>query len=210
MPSGGSLKRLVADGYDSMADVYLDRLRGKRSPEITQYIDQATEGLDDGARVLDLGCGAGKPYVEYLSARFDVVGVDISQRQLALAHRFVRRASFLLADMATLPFGSATFAAITILYSIVHVPREEHESLFARLHQLLAPGRRLFAVMGRTDWVGKESDWLGSGVDMYWSHFDADTNLRMVEAAGFHVLKSEQVADPIGGAHPFVLAERSS
>ncbi len=77
MPSGSSLKRLVADGYDNMGDVYLDRLRGKRRPEVTQYIDRATEGLDDGSRVLDLGCGAGRPYVEYLSDRFDVVCVDI-------------------------------------------------------------------------------------------------------------------------------------
>ena len=208
MPSGGSLKRLVADGYDSMADVYLDRLRGKRSPEITQYIDRATESIDDGARVLDLGCGAGRPYVEYLSARFDVVGVDISQRQLALARRFVPRASFLLADMATLPFGSATFAAITALYSIIHVPREEHEALFARMLELLEPGRRLFAVMGRNDWVDSESNWLDSGVGMYWSHFDADTNLRLVQEAGFRVIRSEIVPDPLGGGHLYVLAER--
>ena len=51
MPSGSSLKRLVADGYDNMGDVYLDRLRGKRRPEITDYVDQATEGLPDGSRV---------------------------------------------------------------------------------------------------------------------------------------------------------------
>ena len=208
MPSGSSLKRLVADGYDNMGDVYLDRLRGKRRPEITQYIDQATEGLDDGARVLDLGCGAGTPYVEYLSARFDVVGVDISQRQLALARGFVPKASFLLADMATLPFGRATFAAMTALYSIIHVPREEHEALFARMLELLEPGRQLFAVMGRNDWVDSESNWLDSGVGMYWSHFDADTNLRLVEEAGFRIIRSDIVPDPLGGAHLFVLAEK--
>ncbi len=207
MPSGTSAKRLVADGYDNMGDIYLEKLRDKRRTEIMDYVDEATEGLADGSRVLDLGCGAGTPYAEYLNERFDVVGVDISQRQLALARGYVPGATFLLADMATLPFGNATFAAITALYSIIHVPREEHAALFARLRELLEPGRRLFAVLGRNDWVATESDWLDSGVGMYWSHFDADTNLRLVEDAGFRVLKSDLVPDPIGGGHLCVLAE---
>jgi SAM-dependent methyltransferase len=138
------------------------------------------------------------------------VGVDISQRQLALARGFVPNATFLLADLASLPLGNATFRAITALYSIIHVPREEHAALFARLWELLEPGCRLFAVLGRSDWVASEADWLDSGVDMYWSHFDADTNLRLVGDAGFHVLRSEIVADPIGGGHLYVLAERTA
>ena len=209
MPSGTSAKRLVADGYDNMGDVYLDRLRGKRRPEITAFVDEAVEGLPEGTRVLDLGCGGGRPYSEYLSARFDVVGVDISQRQLAMARGFVPEATFLLADMASLPFGNATFGAITALYSIIHLPRAEHAALFSRIRELLEPGGRVFGVMGQSDWVASESDWLDSGVEMYWSHFDADTNLRLVGDAGFRVIRSQIVPDPIGGGHLYVLAERT-
>ena len=209
MPSGTSAKRLVADGYDNMGDVYLDRLRGKRRPEITAFVDEAVEGLPEGTRVLDLGCGAGRPYSEYLSARFDVVGVDISQRQLVLARGFLPDAAFLLADMASLPFGNATFGAITALYSIIHLPRAEHAALFSRIRELLEPGGRVFGVMGQSDWVASESDWLDSGVEMYWSHFDADTNLRLVGDAGFRVIRSQIVPDPIGGGHLYVLAERT-
>ena len=209
MPSGTSAKRLVADGYDNMGDVYLDRLRGKRRPEITAFVDEAVEGLPEGTRVLDLGCGGGRPYSEYLSARFDVVGVDISQRQLVLARGFLPDAAFLLADMASLPFGNATFGAITALYSIIHLPRAEHAALFSRIRGLLEPGGRVFGVMGQSDWVASESDWLDSGVEMYWSHFDADTNLRLVGDAGFRVIRSQIVPDPIGGGHLYVLAERT-
>jgi len=209
MLDSATVKRRVAEGYDGMADVYLERLRGKRRPEVDAYIDDATAGLAEGARVLDLGCGAGRPHTEYISQRFGAIGVDISRRQLALARGFVPDADFLLADMASLPFGEASFDAITVLYSVIHVPRDEHAALFSGLYALLAPGRRLFVVMGQTDWVGKESDWLGSGVEMYWSHFDADSNRQLVADAGFRVLKSELVPDPIGGHHLFVLAERA-
>ena len=38
--------------------------------------------------------------------------------------------------------------------------------------------------------AGYEEDWLGA--PMYWSSFDAETNVRMIEEAGFHVLGAER------------------
>jgi SAM-dependent methyltransferase len=201
-------KRLVAEGYDRIAEGYLRQRTRTPKEHISAYLDRVTEGLDGGGRVLDLGCGAGVPYAAYLSQRFDVIGVDISRRQLALARRLVPKASFLLADMCSLAFKPASFDAIVALYSIIHVPREEHEALLRRLHEFLRPGGRLLAVLGAGSWEGRESDWLVPGVEMYWSHFDADTNLKIIEQAGFCVLLSNIEPDPLDGAHLFVLAEK--
>jgi hypothetical protein len=44
---------------------------------------------------------------------------------------------------------------------------------------------------------------------MYWSHFDADTNLRLLRDAGFEIVHDEIVPDPMGhGAHLFALVRR--
>jgi hypothetical protein len=46
--------------------------------------------------------------------------------------------------------------------------------------------------------------WLGT--HMFWSHFDADTNLEMLRASGFEVVLDEIVADPMDhGRHLFAL-----
>ena len=207
-PSGHSPKRIVAEGYDRIAKEYLAWRERTANEPITAYLDRVTEGLASGARVLDLGCGAGVPYTAYLSERFDVVGVDISRGQLALAHDLVPRATFLLADMSSLAFRPASFDAIVALYSIIHVPKEEHEPLLRRLYDFLRPGRRLLAVLGAQAWEGRESDWLVPGAEMYWSHYGPDDYITMAERVGLRVLATDIEPDPIDGAHLFLLAEK--
>jgi SAM-dependent methyltransferase len=205
----GNPKGIVAEGYDRIAEGYLAR-RGDERPERDRpYLDRVTEGLDGEARVLDLGCGAGIPVAAYLSERFRVVGLDISRHQLSLARGNVRGGTFLLGDMCSLPFQPESFDAVVALYSIFHVPREEHEALLGRVRDVLRPGRRLLATMGKGDWEGGETDWLGLGAEMYWSHFGADTNLELMQRAGFRVLASQVEPDTLDGEHLFVLAEKT-
>ncbi len=201
-------KRMVAEGYDRVAQAYTQwRERTAKQP-ITGYLDRVTEGLPHGARVLDLGCGSGAPYAAMLSERFDVIGVDISAGQLAFARDLAPRAAFIRADMASLPLRAGAFDAAYVLYSIIHVPKEEHEGILRSLHALLRPGARLLLVTGQQAWEGTEDDWLAPGVEMFWSHFDRETNERMVEEIGFRTLDARIEPDPLGGAHLFLVVEK--
>ncbi len=201
-------KLTVATGYDRIVEEYLRERGAKLKENERRYLDLLTEGLDEDASVLDLGCGSGAPVAAFLSRRFDFVGVDISRRQLGHARQLVPAATFVLADMTSLAFQPASFDAIVALYSIIHVPREEHAPLIHRLFDWLRPGRRLLAVMGSQSWEGRESDWFAPGAEMYWSHFGADTNLDMLGSAGFRVLDGSIEPDSHDGAHLFVLAEK--
>jgi len=201
-------KRVVAAGYDRIAEGMLRLNGGEQSGPKLGYLERLTAGLPRDARVLDLGCGPGLQSA-WLAARFRVVGADISRSQLALARERAPDASFLLADMCSLAFAPASFDAIVAFYSIIHVPREEHAALFASLRGWLKPGGRLLAVLGRTDWEGTESNWLELGADMWWSHFDAQTGLAMLRDAGFEIAESKIEEDTLcGGAHLFVIAEK--
>ena len=201
-------KRLVAQGYDQIAEQFLRQGGSEPSERKRAYLDRLTEGLPRGARVLDLGCGPGTQ-AGSLSERFRVVGVDISRAQLVLARQAAPRADLLLADMCTLAFRPASFDAISAFYSIIHVPKEEHGPLLRRLFEFLRPGGRLLAVLGAGEWEGTEDDWLGLGATMFWSHWDAETGLRLVQDAGFQVLTSKFEQDSLGpGGHQFVVAEK--
>ena len=156
---------------------------------------RALELIAADSDVLELGCGAGIPMTAALADGRRVTGVDISPGQIALARANVPAATFLVADMTGLAFPPHSFDAVVAFYSLTHVPRDEQEPLLGRIRDWLRPAGVLVATMGVEDDPGSvEQDWLG--VDMYFSHFGARRNRRMVEAAGLVVESSEILAEP--------------
>jgi len=183
-------KQRVAEGYDGIAEHYL-AAKNADDPVTLAALEALTVGLPSEAAVLDLGCGAGVPVTRWLAARFRTTGVDVSARQVALARENATGAIVMQSDITALSLPTDTFDAIVSFYAIIHVPREEHLRLLADICQWLKPGGRFLATWPMTAWEGEEADWEGWGMPMWWSHFDAETNLTMLRQAGFHVASAD-------------------
>ena len=183
-------KRTVEAGYDALADRFGEWMERIEGDPWERFVDELADRLPAGARVLDLGCGNGAK-ISRLADRFDVVGVDISERQLELARAAVPGAAFVQADFAELEFSANSFDAVTALYSIVHVPREEQHGLLGRILRWLKPGGLFLASMSHVGGEDRTDEWLG--VEMFFSGFDAETNRRLVRQAGFEPLADELV-----------------
>jgi len=201
-------KEVVRTGYDVIAREYVrDRRLDARQLSLLQDL---ADHLHQGARVLDAGCGAGVPITRWLSERFRVIGVDISEEQIRLAREFVPEAAFLCRDMTALDFPDGSFDAICSFYAVIHVPREEHAALLQNFARMLRPGGVALVCLGAGDWPGEVEGFYGA--PMYWSHFDAETNLRLLQDAGFTLLRHEIVPDSldpeIAARHLFVLAQK--
>jgi SAM-dependent methyltransferase len=188
-------KRIVADGYDSMAERYLAWSDLRPSATRLRYLALALDLIPPGSDVLELGCGAGLPMTAALADGRAVTGVDISSTQLEMARRNVPDATFLQADMTTLDFAAGSFDAVVAFYSLTHVPRDEQAELIGRIRGWLRPGGVFLASLGADDEPGDvEPDWLG--VDMYFSHFGAKANRRLVERAGLVIERAEIAVEP--------------
>jgi SAM-dependent methyltransferase len=191
-------KRIVADGYDRIAETYRDWAARSPGEVRTRYTDLLLATLPPGAAVLELGCGTGQPVTRRLAERFHVTGVDIAARHIALARAAIPQARFIQADMAALDFPPGSFDAVGAFYSIIHLPREEHADLLRRIAGWLRPGGLLVATMGAGDTpAGVEADWLGA--PMYWSHFDSTTNRRLVTAAGLDLVAARDETEDEDG-----------
>ena len=188
-------KRVVAAGYDTMAERYLAWSDLRPSPARLRYLALADALIPAGADVLDLGCGAGIPMTATLAVGRSVTGVDISAAQIVLARANVPSATFIQADLTTLDFPSGSFDAVVAFYSLTHVPRAEHAALFGRIRSWLRPGGVFVASLGVEDSPDEvEADWLG--VDMFFSHFSARVNRRLVAEAGFEIERADVVTEP--------------
>jgi SAM-dependent methyltransferase len=183
-------KSLVARGYDLIAEAYLERYADSAVRDY--WLRKLIALLTENAQILDLGCGAGIPVARELAARgFEVIGVDGSARQIELARNNVLGAAFLQADMTSVEFSPTSFDAISAFYSITHVPRDEHAALFRQISTWLKPGGVFVASLGADkpgDWKG---DWLG--VEMFFSHFCAETNEQLIRNAGLAIEEARVV-----------------
>ena len=126
----------IARDYDRMNHLMtagLDRCWRKR----------AVQGLH--GKVLDVACGTGDMVVELLRTRhaasLQVTGVDLSKEMMAIAKRKAPQAEYRLADVERLPFGVASFDAVTCAFGVrnfVHLEQGLHEML-----RVLKPGGRM-------------------------------------------------------------------
>jgi SAM-dependent methyltransferase len=182
-------KQIFAQGYDHIAEYHSQW--ASRTEERQRYTNLLLDSLPPAAKVLELGCGVGLPTTLALAQRFQVTGIDISARHVALAQHNVPNATFVHADMTRLTFPSACFDAVAAFYSIIHVPREEHPDLLRTLATWLKPGGLFVAAMGNTAVEAQFSpDWLGA--PMYWSHFDNQTNQHLIQESHLQILSAKE------------------
>jgi len=199
---------IVRRGYDAVAQRYLEWSSGSSGRE--HWLETLLTFLPNGAVILDLGCGAGVPVAKWLSEHgHDVVGIDNSPAQISLARQHVPAGEFLVGDFSSAEFNDGSFDAIVAFYSITHVRRELHGELFRRIFRWLAPGGTFLASLGASNCAAWTGRWLGA--EMFFSHFDAPTNLRLLKEAGFIVRREEIIGEEEhGGVANFLwmLAER--
>ena len=105
-------------------------------------------GLQEGERVLDVGCGWGS-FAIHAATHYgvSVLGVTLSEEQVTLGRERVREAG--LEDRITLrladyrELGAQQFDAISSIGMVEHVGEERIDLYMRTLHGLLRPGGRL-------------------------------------------------------------------
>jgi SAM-dependent methyltransferase len=176
-------EELVRRGYDAIADRYAEWAASFGSPAML-WVEKLEQRLPERSRVLDLGCGGGGPATRALAARHDVLGVDISERQLERARRLVSHARFQQADATEVAFEPGSFDAVVSLFMLGHVPRAKQRPLLQRIFGWLQPGGWFLGTLGTAaadDEV--DPDWLGA--PMFFASFDEEWNRQALESAGF-------------------------
>ncbi|WP_254537355.1 class I SAM-dependent methyltransferase [Halomarina litorea] len=191
----------VRDGYDTLAADYDDQ----RSADPPATLDALTDRLDPDDRVLDAGCGGGKPVLTRLDADYPTVGLDFSAAQLDIA-RGRTDGPLVRGDVTHLPFERSSFDAVTCLYTIIHLPLDDHPAVLGEFARVLRSGGWLLLTSGDEAWTGHNDDWLDTGVRMEWSYPTADETRGTLREHGFEIEEEWPNGHPDGGDFPFLLA----
>lgn len=98
------------------------------------------------AQALDLGCGVGTSlgwFRKYFGAS-PLVGLDVSERSLAVARQRHPGEQLVLFDGARIPLADASVDLAFAMCVFHHIPAEQHGGMLRELHRVLRPGGRLF------------------------------------------------------------------
>jgi len=195
----------IKDAYDEMAEHYTDVVTSESSSELPEPVKGFQKELGAEQQLLDAGCGPGRSTLRM--TRESGVGLDISREQLSLASKRVT-ARLVQADMTALPFASDSFDAVSAIYSLIHVPVDDHRTALEEFARVLRPSGTLLVTEGSGEWTGSNPDWLDSGVEMRWSLAGPEATRKDLQACGFEIRDVWDVPDPTtdDGVKPFFLA----
>jgi len=82
-------------------------------------------------------------------------------------------------------FEDDSFDGLTAFYSVFHVPREKHFSLFKSFHRILKDQGIMMICIGGDEWEGTAEYF---GTEMFWSHYSSERSLKLVKDAGFQII----------------------
>jgi ubiquinone/menaquinone biosynthesis C-methylase UbiE len=188
-------KPLIAQGYDRMAEQYTAWAVSNPSARL-RYLDDLLSQLPSNSTILELGCGAGTPVLEAITQHAScskVFANDISTKQVELARKRCLNATFFPGDMMALDFEAESLDGVAAFYSILHLPRDEQRTMFAKIARWMKPGGVLTFNLGAAAQEEMRGDFFGE--QMFWSGFDAETSRKMVQEVGLEILKSEVLVD---------------
>lgn len=182
--------------YDSIGQAYEVAFAGNtQQKESVRWLLQALRGANGKtfhpSRIVDIGCGTGRPVVELLAnAGHDVLGIDISQAMVNAGKSNVPEAAFEKIDMRDFlkREAPASFdAATTYFAGLAGLKQDEYRATVREIAKLLKPGGFfVFATVPRDGdclpmkWMGR--DWIVSSLSI-------EDVLVTVEKAGFEVLE---------------------
>ncbi|MDD5528808.1 MAG: methyltransferase domain-containing protein [bacterium] len=121
----------------------------ERSHYVLNYIDNLH--LKKGAKILDLGCGAGLTSVSLLLKGFDVCGIDISEKMLGLAEKNCIKAGlkcknvFRQGSVEGLDFEDNTFDVVVAMGLIEYLKWDRWA--LQEMYRILKPGGHLIVTV---------------------------------------------------------------
>lgn len=181
---GDGVSGRVALVYDGIAADYA--IRNAAMPaELIEAGERFLALVEPGARVLDVGCGAGRDMAWLEGRGAPVIGADLSRGMLAQA-RAVARGGLVRMDLRRLAFAARCFGGVWCMASLLHLPKAEAPAILRELRRVLVPGGPLCLGLQAGAGEGWERGPYGE-VERFFARYRLPEAAALLREAGFAV-----------------------
>ena len=200
--------------YDTVADSYAEQTRHllDETPEeravLAMFADMVR--VQGGGTVADVGCGTGRITAHLRQLGVDAFGIDLSPGMIAVARREHPGLRFDVGSMTDLALADASVAGLVAWYSLIHVPDDVIQPVFAHFRRVVRPGGTLLLGFH----VGDESRLIqgygGHPVKLVVHRRQHDQMIASLNDAGFAIEACRTLASAESKLGGIVLARRQA
>ena len=179
----------IVDLYSRHADAWAQARGDALGDDEAVHLDRFVAALPAGGKVLDLGCGSGRPIAATLIERgFRVTGIDASPGLIATCRIGFPDHEWRVGDMRGLDLHRR-FDGVLAWYSSFHLTAEDQTAMAEVYARHLRPGGRLMFVGGPRRGVSM-GEWMGR--PLHHASLEPAEYREALEKAGF--LEIEEAA----------------
>ncbi len=181
-----------------------DKLAKQYSDYTFQYIlqfqlMQLANYVPKKAKILDIGCAAGRD-VEYLMEEdFDVTGIDLSANLIKEAKKRVKKAKFEQMDMAKMDFKAGSFDAIWCHATLCHLHKKDVLDVLKEFKRVLKQKGIMYIGLRAGKGEGMVSFSDTANMPRLFAFYTIEELRALVEKAGFNVLQAYSEKDGYSG-----------
>jgi len=161
--------------------------------------------------VCDLGCGSGHIAAHLQSLGLRVAGIDLSAGMVEEARRRYPQVRYEVGDMLDLKLDKNSLGGIVVLYSIIHLRRQDLGKAFRGMRRVLKPGGLVLVSFHRGQGEIHEDEDLGFQVSFDCTLFEPEEVSLAMEKAGLEIVETT-VRRPYKQEYPtcrvYILAEK--
>ncbi|CAA9197241.1 Ubiquinone biosynthesis O-methyltransferase, mitochondrial [Flavobacterium bizetiae] len=155
----------------------------RNTAQVNSLIIDLTQKIKPKGKILDIGCGTGRPLAEYFADKnLSVTGIDLSENMITAAQsNGIRNSRFFVCDF--FDFSSEEkFDAVIAWDSLFHFPKERQKDIYLKVSSLLSLGGYFLFTHGKEE--DEHTDQM-FGESFYYSCLSKIDVLKLMENSGF-------------------------
>jgi len=146
-----------------MSEAYWENVPGENIPSSLDLYPVIYEYLNEGHKILDIGCGFGKVSLKLASLGYSVIGIDINPEAIRLSkaaaenlildEKIPGKAEFKIGNASELPFSGKSFDLVVMQAFLTSVPEvQERMKIMKEACRVPKPGGHLYLVEFSQNW----------------------------------------------------------
>jgi SAM-dependent methyltransferase len=170
--------------YDQHAAVIAERFW---NIQLSRAWEIFLAALPPKARIIDVGCGAGRDVFHFIENGCTAFGLDFSAGMLLEAAKH-GTGLFVQADMLALPLAGSSFDGAWLSASLLHLPRKDVPGVMGAVYDRLKPGGVIYIAVKE----GQGERWERREGERFFSYFTSEEMEKIVQQADFSLRQTWQ------------------